>query len=62
MAFNAQPRISNGMLTLHPLAKAEFEGLYFAASMPETWAGNPKHDRWDSRGKNYWLCTLLSGT
>ena len=46
MAFNAQPRLSNGMLTLRPLAEADFEGLYLAASSPETWAGHPKHDRW----------------
>ncbi len=46
MAFNAQPRLSNRVLTLRPLAEADFEGLYLAASSPETWAGHPKQDRW----------------
>ena len=46
MTFNTQPRLSNEILTLLPLAEADFEGLYLAASSPETWAGHPKHDRW----------------
>lgn len=46
MAFNAQPRLSSALLTLRPLAEADFEGLYLAASSPETWAGHPKHNRW----------------
>ena len=63
MAFNAQPRLSNGMLTLRPLAEADFEGLYLAASSPETWAGHPKHDRWQRTiFEPYFAFLLETGT
>lgn len=46
MPFDTQPRLSGSLLSMRPLAEADFEGLYLAASSPETWAGHPKHDRW----------------
>ena len=38
MNFDFQPRLNGAALSMRPLAEADFEGLYLAASAPETWA------------------------
>ncbi len=45
MGFDAQPILKGATLTLRPLAPDDYDGLYRAASNPETWAGHPAHDR-----------------
>lgn len=44
---------------MRPLAEADFEGLYLAASAPETWAGHPKHDRWKREVFEQYFAFLL---
>lgn len=60
MAFDAQPRLNSPLLTLRPLAEADFEGLYLAASAPETWAGHPKQDRWQREVFEDYFAFLLA--
>ena len=58
-AFDQQPRLSDDTLLLRPLAEADFEGLYLAASAPATWAGHPKHDRWQRDVFEDYFASLL---
>ena len=57
--FDQQPRLSDDTLLLRPLAEADFEGLYLAASAPATWAGHPKHDRWQRDVFEDYFASLL---
>ena len=48
MAFSAKITLQSDALLLRPLESEDFEGLYAAASDPETWAGHPaktRHER-----------------
>ncbi|MCI2400209.1 hypothetical protein [Aliiroseovarius subalbicans] len=45
MNFDNQPSLTNGFITLRPLAAADFEGVFKAASDPVTWAGHPTRNR-----------------
>jgi RimJ/RimL family protein N-acetyltransferase len=63
MNFDFQPRLNGAALSMRPLAEADFEGLYLAASSPETWAGHPKHDRWQREVfEEYFAYLLGTGT
>ncbi len=44
--FDTQPILSGETLSLRPLHREDFDGLYAAASDPETWAGHPASDRY----------------
>ncbi|WP_377505733.1 GNAT family N-acetyltransferase [Octadecabacter sp. R77987] len=46
MGFDAQPTLTGDTLTLRPLTGDDHDGLYRAASAPETWAGHPARDRY----------------
>ncbi len=46
MGFDAQPTLNGDSLTLRPLAAGDYDGLFNAASAPETWAGHPARDRY----------------
>ena len=59
LEFDRQPRLSDDSLLLRPLAEADFEGLYLAASAPATWAGHPKHDRWQREVFEDYFSSLL---
>ena len=61
-AFDQQPRLSDDTLLLRPLAEADFEGLYLAASAPATWAGHPKHDRWQRDVFEDYFASLLDSS
>lgn len=39
--MNFQPYIRNGLVTLRPLQKTDFEALYAVASDPEIWELHP---------------------
>lgn len=45
-AFDLQPGLEGPVLRLRPLVPADHDGLFAAASNPETWAGHPATDRW----------------
>lgn len=44
--FDSQPILNGETLSLRPLRREDFDGLYAAASDPETWAGHPAPDRY----------------
>ena len=44
--FDLQPELVGETLSLRPLCREGFDGLYAAASDPETWAANPATDRY----------------
>lgn len=44
--FDLQPVLNSETLSLRPLHRGDFGGLYSAASNPETWAGHPATDRY----------------
>ncbi|MEJ6478026.1 MAG: hypothetical protein QNL92_05030, partial [Octadecabacter sp.] len=46
MGFDAQPKLNGDSLSLRPLAAGDYDGLFNAASAPETWAGHPARDRY----------------
>ena len=48
MTFDRQPVLTSETLVLRPLEAVDFEGLYAAASDPETWAGHPAKNRHES--------------
>ena len=62
LEFDRQPRLSDDSLLLRPLAEADFEGLYLAASAPATWAGHPKHDRWQRDVFEDYFASLLDSS
>jgi len=44
--FDSQPRLSDDVIALRPLASDDFDALYAVASDPLIWAVHPAHDRW----------------
>lgn len=45
-AFDPQPTLAGEGLLLRPLKPDDLDGLFDAASDPETWAGHPARDRY----------------
>ncbi len=45
VSFDRQPWLEDADLCLRPLERDDLDGLYAAASEPETWAGHPAKDR-----------------
>ncbi len=48
MAFSAGITLQSDTLLLRPLGSQDFEGLFAAASNPETWAGHPAKTRYQA--------------
>ena len=46
MPFDLQPSLMGELLTLRPLHREDFPGLYAVASDPLLWEQHPQHDRW----------------
>jgi RimJ/RimL family protein N-acetyltransferase len=44
--FDRQPLLSNRLISLRPLARADWPALYAVASDPLVWEVHPAHDRW----------------
>ncbi|HUH34513.1 MAG TPA: GNAT family N-acetyltransferase [Moheibacter sp.] len=62
MKFNLQPDLSNEMVRLLPLQKADFERLYAVASDPEIWKNHPNKNRFEKAVfRNFFEGALESG-
>jgi N-acetyltransferase len=46
MPFELQPTLKGALVTLRPLAPADFDALYAVASDPLIWEQHPANDRW----------------
>jgi hypothetical protein len=46
MMFDFQPRLDGELISMRPMAEADFEPLYTVASDPLIWAVHPTHERW----------------
>ena len=58
--FDTQPTLTSATLTLRALAMTDFDGLYRAASDPETWAGHPASDRHEKAVFEPYFSSLLA--
>ena len=58
--FDKQPHLTGAKLLLSPLRKADYEGLYAAASDPLVWAGHPVKQRYLEEVFRPYFDTLLA--
>ncbi|MGE8150206.1 GNAT family N-acetyltransferase [Pseudomonas vancouverensis] len=58
--FDCQPTLTGPTLRLAPLAAADFEGLYRAASDPAIWAQHPATDRYKRDVFEGYFASLLA--
>jgi len=59
---NLQPTLIGSLVTLLPMHRKDWEGMFKAASNPETWAGHVKQDRYKKDVfRSYFNSGLSSG-
>jgi len=60
MGFDRQPHLTGELLDARPLAAADFDGLYAAASDPLTWEQHPDKTRHTPEGFGRWFDDALA--
>ena len=63
MSVDLQPTLSDDLVTLRPVRKDDWEGIYRAASNPKVWAGHVKQNRYKKEVfRPYFDGAILSGS
>ena len=63
MSVDFQPTLSDDLVTLRPIRKDDWEGIYSAASNPKVWAGHVKQNRYKKEVfRPYFDSAILSGS
>lgn len=62
VVLDLQPVLRDPLVTLRPLAAADWNALFAVASDPPIWAGHPAHDRWqEAVFRSFFDAALASG-